>query len=322
MKISTLLVSAIVLLASCQKYEKTKTGLVYKITGGGSKEKIKQGQFLKINIEYTLPGLVDKSTQKDTVLNSSYEHIPSYTMVDSTRLGKHNFTEILMDCSVGDKIEFVMSIDTLKKLGMIPEYNRVFAKGRTIHGRAEILKSFANEKDVNADYLKELDIEKQKEIANIEKYLKNKNIKAQKTANGVFVEMTNAGNGTKADSGKNVSVQYVGTLLKTGKVFDSSTAGNPLSFVIGSHSVIQGWDEGLRSFTVGGKGKLYVPAMLAYGQQGNQPVIPPYSDLVFDVTVTNVTDAPPPPAAQPGAAQQMDPAMLKKLQEMQKQQHH
>ncbi len=323
MKISTLLLSAIVLLASCHQYDKTKSGLAFKITSGGSKEKVKQGQFLKINVEYTIPGLVDKNTRKDTVLNSSYEHIPAFTMVDTARLGKHNFTEILMDCAVGDKIEFVMSIDTLKKLGMIPEYSRVFAKGRTIHGRAEILKSFTNEKDVNADYLKEVDNEKQREITVIEKYLKEKSIKAEKTASGIFAEIQNPGTGAKADSGKSVSVEYKGSLMKNGVVFDSSAAGTPPpSFTLGTHSVIPGWDEGLRLFAVGGKGKLYIPAMLAYGPQGNPPVIPSFSNLIFEVSIKNIADAPPPaPAAQPNAPHQIDPATLEKIKQMQKQQH-
>ena len=319
MKISTLLLSAIVLLASCHQYDKTKTGLAYKITSGGSKEKIKQGQFLKLNVEYTVPGLVDKSTKKDTVLNSSFDHIPAYTMIDTARLGKHNFTEILMDCAVGDKIEFVMSIDTLKKMGMIPEYNRIFAKGRTIQGRAEILKSFTNEKDVNADYIKELDVEKQREVTAIEKYLKEKSIKAEKTASGVFVEVQNQGTGAKADSGKSISIEYKGSFLKTGKVFDSSAAGAPpLNFVIGAQGIIQGLGDGMKAFATGGKGRVFIPAMLAYGPQGNPPVIPAFSNLIFEVNVKSITDAPPPPPANPHIP---DSSLRKELRLKPKAQH-
>jgi FKBP-type peptidyl-prolyl cis-trans isomerase FklB len=35
--------------------------------------------------------------------------------------------------------------------------------------------------------------------------------------------------------------------------------------------------------TEGSKWRLYVPYNLAYGEQGSQGAIPPYSTLVFDV---------------------------------------
>ena len=66
MKIITSIVAASILLVSCSQYEKTKSGLAYKITSGGSKEKLKQGQFVKMNIRYTIGA-------KDSVLNSTFD---------------------------------------------------------------------------------------------------------------------------------------------------------------------------------------------------------------------------------------------------------
>ena len=63
MRTTITLLVAIVLLASCNQYQTTPSGLKYKITSGGSKEKLKQGQFVKFNIEYKLP-------PKDSVLSS------------------------------------------------------------------------------------------------------------------------------------------------------------------------------------------------------------------------------------------------------------
>jgi len=94
-----------------------------------------------------------------------------------------------------------------------------------------------------------------------------------------------------------------------GKVFDSNMdkAGpnnqplNVLIGVAGQGGVIKGMDEGLRLFGKGGKGKIFVPAMLAYGQQGQPPVMPAYSNLVFDIEVLDV-DTPKPASAQPQQA--------------------
>lgn len=296
MKIITTLLAASVLLASCHQYEKTKSGLVYKITSGGNKQKLKQGDFVKMNIEF-------KMGPKDTILNSTYGHIPSYIKIDTAQLkaSKHNFTEVIMLCASGDKLDFVMNVDTLKKLGMIPEGNPIFAKRDVIKGRLEILKVFSNDQETNADFQKETENEKQREIADLGKYISSKGIKAQKTAEGVYVEVKNAGTDPKADTGKQVSVFYKGYTVN-GKVFDANmgaeaTHKEPFVLVLGKHSVIPGWEAGLKYFGKGGKGTIYIPAMMAYGPQGQPPAIIPFANLIFDIEVTDVTVPIPQPAA-------------------------
>ncbi|MEK7200009.1 MAG: hypothetical protein AAB212_08845, partial [Bacteroidota bacterium] len=156
MRTTTTLLLAIVLLASCNQYQKTSSGLSYKITKGNGKEKLKQGEFVKFNVEYKVP-------PKDSILTSSFGHIPAYLVVDTTKVSKHSFLEILTKCAVGDKVDFVMSVDTLKNLGMI-EYNNIFRAKDMIKGRVEILKAFNNQPDAMADLEKEQNLEKEKEI--------------------------------------------------------------------------------------------------------------------------------------------------------------
>lgn len=293
MRTTLTLLVAIVLLASCNQYQKTPSGLAYKITKGNSKETLKQGQFVKFNIEY-------KIGAKDTVLTSSYGHIPGYMVVDTTRPAKHSFLEIITKCGVGDKVAFVMSIDTLKKLGMI-EYNDIFHAKDVINGRVDILKTFASQQEASADLQNEQVLEKDREIKELKDFTTKKGIKTQSTKSGVLVDVENPGDAIKADSGKQASVMYRGTFLN-GKEFDSNmdkTKPNhqPMVVVIGTNAVIPGLDEALRLFGKGGKGKIYIPSMLAYGQGGQPPVVPAYSNLVFEVEIMDVTTpAPPAPA--------------------------
>ena len=112
------LLAAVVIFASCNQFQKSPSGMPYKITKGNSKELLKHGQFVKLNIEYKLKS-------KDTILNTSYGHIPMYFYLDSARLGKYTFTEVITKCAPGDKMEFSLSIDSLKKMGMI-EFKEVF----------------------------------------------------------------------------------------------------------------------------------------------------------------------------------------------------
>jgi FKBP-type peptidyl-prolyl cis-trans isomerase FkpA len=291
MRTTITLLTAIVLLASCNQYQKTPSGLSYKITKGGSNEKLKNGQFVKFNIEYKVP-------PKDSVLSSSFGHMPAYIVIDTTRTTRHSFLEIITQCAVGDKIEFVLNVDTLKKMGMI-EYNNIFHARDMIRGRVEILKAFTVQAEASADLEKETNLEKDREIKELQDFTAKKGIKTQSTASGVLVEVQSAGDAQKADSGKQTKVMYKGSLLN-GRVFDSNTDKNgrntePLTFVVGTRAMIPGLDEGVRLFGKGGKGRIYIPAMLAYGQNGQPPLIPGYSNLIFDVEVVDVS-APPPPA--------------------------
>ncbi|MEO7530792.1 MAG: FKBP-type peptidyl-prolyl cis-trans isomerase [Sediminibacterium sp.] len=299
MRTTITLLAAIVLLASCNQYKKTPSGLAYKITGN-SKEKLKQGQFVKFNIEF-------KIAPKDSVLSSSYGHIPAFMVIDTSRSPKHSFLEVISQCGVGDKMEFVMNVDSLKKMGML-EYNNIFHAKDMIKGRLEILKAYANQADAAADRAKEFDAEKRNEIKDVQDFTAKKNIKTQSTRSGALVEIQAPGDMTQlADSGKVAKIWYKGSLLSTGVEFDSNmdpkkTNRAPLVVNVGStgtqNSVITGLDEALRMFGKGGKGKIYIPAMLGYGDAGSPPVIPTYANLVFEIEVMDVT-LPAPPAPQP-----------------------
>ena len=217
-----------------------------------------------------------------------------------------------------NKIEFTLSIDTLKKMGAIPEYNKTFVKGGIIKAKAEILKVFNDKKDVEADYMQEMTKENkkredklQKEMAPaivkqeaaIAKYIADNQLKPTKTSNGVYVVITNAGEGAKADSGMQASVMYKGYTLD-GKVFDANMGEGakhtePLSVVLGSHKVIRGWEDGLKLFGKGGKGKIIIPFQMAYGPEGMPPAIPTFSPLVFDVEIKDITTAPKADEAKP-----------------------
>ena len=202
-----------------------------------------------------------------------------------------------------------MSVDTLKKLGML-EYNNIFHARDMIKGRVEILKTFTSQVEASADMQKEQDIEKQNELKAVQAFVTQKGIKTQSTASGVLVEVQNPGDPQqKADSGKQVKIMYKGTFTD-GKMFDTNMDpkgpnSQPMNVLIGGSgqgSVIKGLDEGLRMFGKGGKGRIFIPAMLAYGQNGNPPVIPAYSNIVFDVEILDVV-APAPAPAQPGMQQ-------------------
>ena len=58
------LVAAIVIFASCNQFQKSPSGMPYKITKGNSKELLKHGQFVKLNIEYKVEGRYCPATRE------------------------------------------------------------------------------------------------------------------------------------------------------------------------------------------------------------------------------------------------------------------
>ncbi|MBD8083366.1 FKBP-type peptidyl-prolyl cis-trans isomerase [Chryseobacterium caseinilyticum] len=118
---------------------------------------------------------------------------------------------------------------------------------------------------------------------------KNKqNAKVKTTASGLQYEVLAEGDGkTKPTATGMVSVKYTGKLLD-GTVFDSTdkNGGAPIDLNLGS--VIRGWTEGIQLMSKGAKYRFYIPADLAYGDQGAGGAIPPGATIIFDVELVEV----------------------------------
>lgn len=92
------------------------------------------------------------------------------------------------------------------------------------------------------------------------------------------------GDGDEAATGHTVEVHYVGVSWKDGKQFDASwDRGTTFSFGLGKGQVIAGWDQGVAGMRVGGRRRITIPPMLAYGKRGAGGVIGPDETLVFVV---------------------------------------
>ena len=109
------------------------------------------------------------------------------------------------------------------------------------------------------------------------------------------------GKGKKPENGSTVYIEYAG-YLENGMLFDSSNQSveesygkfnqqkqlqkgyQPFSFVVGTKTgLIPGFIEGLEKMKIGEKAVLFIPANLAYGEQGAGNVIPPNSNIIFEI---------------------------------------
>ena len=281
-------------------YEKTKSGMEYKIFESDKKgPALKQGDVVKFDI---------RITYKDSLLGETYGSVPGYIIVDSA--GRpHDFSEILKFMKVGDSAVTIQLYDTL--VANNPQGGPTFMKkGDKLKTTLKILSVFAKQDSALADYQAEIEKFRVKQMAEVEAYITKNNIKAEKLKN-VYVEVIDKGTGVPADSGKVVSVKYTGYNFE-GKFFDSNIDSTkqtqkhgmePYTFVSKQQGAIQGMLEGITLFNKGGKGRLFIPSFMGYGQQGNPPAIKPNEHLIFDIEVVEVQDM---PAQAPG---QMPPGM-------------
>lgn len=116
---------------------------------------------------------------------------------------------------------------------------------------------------------------------------KNKSVAGVKTLpSGLQYQVIKAGTGKTPKATDKVSVNYRGTLLD-GTEFDSSySRGAAANFPV--NGVIPGWTEALQLMKEGAKWKLFIPASLAYGEQGTGGVIGPNTVLQFEVELLKV----------------------------------
>lgn len=122
-----------------------------------------------------------------------------------------------------------------------------------------------------------------KDKKTIEKYLSDKGIKAESTSTGLYFVIESQGTGDYPTINSTVKVAYTG-YLTNGQIFDQSDVAG-ISFPL--TSVIEGWQQGIPLFKEGGKGKLFIPSALGYG---NRKVgdIPANSVLIFDIHLIDV----------------------------------
>ena len=124
----------------------------------------------------------------------------------------------------------------------------------------------------------------------IQKYLTDNAITtAQKQPSGLYyVPVLTDPNAVRATMGKTVAVLYTGRLMN-GTVFDASAnhGNTPYSFVLGNHTVIDGWDIGIALMHKGDKGVLLIPSALGYGPYGSGS-IPPNAVIRFEVELVEV----------------------------------
>lgn len=156
------------------------------------------------------------------------------------------------------------------------------------------------EQEMN-EFVSNAEKSKENEPALIAKYIADNNIVVAPTSSGLYIIVNKEGNGKTVQNGSAVTVDYVGRFLD-GTVFDCSREDvakksgtyteqrqyEPLTYKAGNSGLVAGWEEGVMGQSAGTELTLIMPSSLAYGAKGAGSVIPPYTPLIFEITILSV----------------------------------
>lgn len=295
---------ACAVIASCGKtsFKKTPGGMPYKVYRGKDTQMVKVGEYIRVSITTKV---------NDSVIFTSATSALPFIQFVSNQVKPYDITEILPQLHVGDSVVATQMVDTFIKRAPqnVPPQ---FRNGDKITIYFKILEKYASDSLARAAFEKASKELVDNEVKEVEKYLADKKISAVKTKSGAYVEMIQPGTGPKADSGMLASVKYTGTSW-SGVRFDSNVDSSfghmdPYTFVTGTGGAVKGFDEGVMMLNLGAKARVYVPAMLGYGPEGNPPKIKPYEHLIFDLELVGVKTPPKNPAQPPMPQQKVDAA--------------
>ncbi len=135
-------------------------------------------------------------------------------------------------------------------------------------------------------------IEKQKkeaeETAKIKNWVRSHNYKATPDSNGIYHIVLKEGDGPYPTDSSLMKVYYKLTDMEGNVLQDNHGDKAPFTFKMGTHSVIRGWEKGLKKMRKGEKALIIVPSKWAYGDRGRGNQIKPYTTLFFEVDLADV----------------------------------
>ena len=105
------------------------------------------------------------------------------------------------------------------------------------------------------------------------------------TESGLQYEIIEETTGEKPNFDSIVRVHYTSTFID-GAEFDNSYEED--GAYIPMYLIIEGLTEGISLMSVGSIYRFYIPSYIGYGSEGIQPVIPPYSTLIFTVELLEI----------------------------------
>ena len=112
-------------------------------------------------------------------------------------------------------------------------------------------------------------------------------------SSGLEYKDLKVGSGSEAQLGDIAHIHFVGWVDEKGQrgreIYNSRMKQEPVSFVIGTDKVMQGWNEGVVGMRAGGTRLLRIPPELGYGDKAVEDIVPANVYLQFIIELLEIT---------------------------------
>jgi FKBP-type peptidyl-prolyl cis-trans isomerase FkpA len=277
----------LLMFSACKRngFNKTSSGLEYKIYTANSGPKAKEGDYLTMYLVY--------KTANDSVIFDSHKDGAPWHFQLMKPPFRGSYEEGLTLLSAGDSATFLVSADSM--------FNLIFKKPLP-NGIASGSKLKFDIQLINIETAEEAELVKKKmneerrkmEQQSIDQYLRSHNMALTPSPDGLYFLKQLKSTGISPDRQSTCVIEYTGRFLD-GKVFESSDLdGQPKQVTLGENAIIKGWEEALLLMRTGEKATIIVPSSLGFGEEGRRNAkngtydIYPYTPLVYDLQLRAV----------------------------------
>ncbi|MEO5569526.1 MAG: FKBP-type peptidyl-prolyl cis-trans isomerase [Bacteroidia bacterium] len=149
-----------------------------------------------------------------------------------------------------------------------------------------------NNQQLDKEKLKEQLIRANKLFVNnqsdaIDDYVKRHDLQMDTTSTGLRIKIEKKGDGVKPNSGNNVTVSYVLSLIDGTHCYSSDSLGT-LTFSMNHDDVPQGLRQAVSMMSAGDKALAILPSHLGYGLTGDANKIPSNAILIYRIELMKI----------------------------------
>ncbi|MCG9912451.1 MAG: FKBP-type peptidyl-prolyl cis-trans isomerase [Flavobacteriales bacterium] len=281
--LNSVLIFTILILFSCKPksdYENIAPGLGMKKIEQGTGRGMQNGTdyfYLRAHIFDNEDQLIESATFPPSFYFITQIKEPAYS---------YDFIKGLPGLKIDDSVSFQSKADSLflYYYGMDVPYELA---GQNVHLHVKIHNILTEN-----EYYEKLEAAKSESklraVEAFDSYLQKNNITEKPTGTGTVKKTIKPGNGADAFYGDVVSIHLTQWLFDGKEVENSKKTGGPFEYEIGSKYGMKGLDEALMKMKKGEIAMVYLPYFLAFGEEGQPPLIPPYSNLIMEVEILEI----------------------------------
>ena len=278
LSIILLALSALTLFSCGRDYKKTDNGAMMK--------------FYSENKNNEMPNIGDlvivDVTQKiaDSVIFSSDVFGEPFEMLIETPSFKGDIMCALLNMHLGDHVSLVFPVDSL--FYTIGEEMPPFIEPGTMTEMDIKLNKIVRAEDYENAINEELKERKAQEQSLLSLYYNDGRYTI--TQDSLIIVEMDRGKGPLALSSDIMKVYFTLQTVEGDTILDFST-GEPYELICGDKALGEGFSEGLSLVAKGGEAEFIIPSSLAFGSDGFEGVIPPYTSFVFNLKVVDIMTA-------------------------------